>query len=72
MPPPRSQLMNETVVREAEQMSEHLQRLQKDYQAALLNIDQLTQRGRETAQKLKVLGWGRKYIPAHSLAVFGS
>ncbi|XP_043203912.1 cilia- and flagella-associated protein 58-like [Amphibalanus amphitrite] len=46
-------LMNENVMKEAEQMAEQQQRLQQDYEAALLSIDQLTQYNRQTGQELK-------------------
>ena len=48
------QLMNDNVMKEAELMSEQQQRLQQDYEAALLSIDQLTQHNRQIGQQLKV------------------
>lgn len=46
--------MNEEAVKEAERTSENYTRLQEDYEAALLNMDQLAQENRQRASELKV------------------
>ncbi|XP_037068879.1 cilia- and flagella-associated protein 58-like [Pollicipes pollicipes] len=45
--------MNEAAIREAEQVTEQHERLKQDYEAALLNMDQLTQENRRRATEMK-------------------